>query len=78
MNFLRSFCCLFGSRCIPEDVKSTGETARREPSGPPDLGQTDAELEKTGKEQMSHMEGGEASKSVDKEATGPVPREPRP
>jgi hypothetical protein len=27
------------------------------------LGQTEAELEKTGKEQTSHMEGGDASKN---------------
>ena len=28
------------------------------------LGQTEAELEKIGKEQMSHMEGGKASKTA--------------
>lgn len=55
MNLLRSICCLFGSRC-------GGDTMRAEPSA--DLGQKEAELEKTGKEQMSHMEGGDASKTA--------------
>jgi hypothetical protein len=35
---------------------------RGEPSAPKgDLGQKEAELEKAGKEQMSHMEGGDAT-----------------
>jgi hypothetical protein len=54
MNLLRSICCLFGRRCAPEEPKSG--TAGN--SVPADLGQTEADLEKTGKEQMSHMEGG--------------------
>jgi hypothetical protein len=33
------------------------------------LGQTEAELEKTGKEQMSHMEGGKASKTAQQQPT---------
>jgi len=64
MNLLRSICCLFGSRCSPEETRSTGDTTRREPSGSADLGQTEAELERTGKKQMSHMEGGETSKGA--------------
>jgi len=68
MNLLRSICCLFGSRCTPED-KSTGDTSPAEQSAPADLGQKEAELEKTGKEQMSHMEGGGAARSK--------PRKPR-
>jgi hypothetical protein len=33
------------------------------------LGQTEAELEKIGKEQMSHMEGGKASKTAQQQPT---------
>ena len=52
MNLLRSICCLFGSRCAEEkEPKATNER-----SVAADLGQEEAELEKTGKEQMSHME----------------------
>lgn len=47
MNLLQSICCLFGNRCIPEEVKQTGGATR--PSGPADLGQTEAELERAGK-----------------------------
>ena len=53
MNLLRSICCLFGSRCAPEEAKSAGDTMRAEQSVPADLGQKEADLEKTGKEQMS-------------------------
>ena len=59
MNLLRSICCLFGSRCAPQEGKLAGA----------DLGQKEADLEKTGKEQMSHMEGGGA--------TGRKTRKPR-
>ena len=58
MNLLRSICCLFAGRCAVEEPKPTKDTMRREPLKA-DLGQT--ELEKTGKEQMSHMETGKAS-----------------
>ena len=61
MNLLRSICCLFGSRCAPEEAKSARDTMRAEQSVPADLGQEEADLEKTGKEQMSHMEGGGAT-----------------
>ena len=55
MNLLRSICCLFAGRCAGEEPK---EAVRGEPSVPKgDLGQKEADLEKTGKEQMSHMEG---------------------
>ncbi len=60
MNLLRSICCLFGSRCAEEEDKATNERPVAA-----DLGQEEAELEKTGKEQMSHMEG---------EASGGRPR----
>jgi hypothetical protein len=65
MNLLRSICCFFGGRCAVEEPKPTKETRRGEPPVPEgDLGQTEAELEKTGKEQMSHMEAGGASKAT--------------
>ena len=35
----------------------------------PNLGQEEAELEKTGKEQISHMEGGKARKPIQRQAT---------
>ena len=57
MSLLRSICCLFGSRCIPEEVKLTADKMRDETTVPADLGQKETDLEKTGKEQMSHMEG---------------------
>jgi hypothetical protein len=69
MNLLRSICCLFGNRCAPEEAKSAGDTMGAEQSVPADLGQKEADLEKTGKEQMGHMEGGGA--------TGRKPRNPR-
>jgi len=62
MNLLRSICCLFGSGCEGEEPKPTKDTMRDE--SPADLGQKEAELEKTGKEQMGHMEGGDASKTA--------------
>ena len=60
MNLVKSICCLFGSRCPPEEAKSAGDTLRAQQAGPADLGQKEADLEKAGKEQMSHMEGGGA------------------
>ena len=69
MNLLRSICCPFRSRCAPQKGKSAGDTTRAEQSVPADLGQNEANLEKTGKEQMSHMEGGGA--------TGRKTRKPR-
>ena len=69
MNLLKSICCLFGGRCAPEEADSTGDTARAEQSVPADLGQKEADLEKSGKEQMSHMKGGGAA--------GRKPRKPR-
>jgi hypothetical protein len=54
MNLFRSICCFFASRCAEEEPKPTKETVRG------DLGQTEAELEKAGKERMEHMEGEKA------------------
>jgi len=59
MNLLRSICCLFGSRCEGEEPAQIKDTMT-----PADLGQKEAKLEKTGKEQMGHMEGGDASKTA--------------
>ena len=65
MNLLRSICCAVAGRCAREEPKPTKETMRGEaPGSGGDLGQKEAELEKSGKEQMSHMEGSEAAKSV--------------
>jgi hypothetical protein len=69
MNLLRSLCCFFCGRCGLEP-KPTKETMRGEtPVSEGDLGQKEAELEKTGKEQMGHMEGGGASKSAQQQPT---------
>jgi len=57
MNLLRSICCLFGSKCAAEEPAATD----KRPAA--DLGQEEAELEKAGKEQMSHMENGDTSGS---------------
>ena len=51
MSLLRSICCLFAGRCAEDEPKPTKETVRG------DLGQTEADLEKAGKERMEHMEG---------------------
>jgi hypothetical protein len=51
MNLFRSICCLFAGRCAEDEPKPTKETVRG------DLGQTEADLEKAGKERMEHMEG---------------------
>ena len=56
MNLLRSICCLFSGRCAIEKPNPTKDTMRPE-SHKADLGQTEAELEKAGKEQMSNMTG---------------------
>jgi hypothetical protein len=57
MTLLRSICCLFAGRCAGEEPKPTKETMRDEaPVSEGDLGQTEATLEKTGKDRMGHME----------------------
>jgi hypothetical protein len=72
MNLLRSICCLFAGRCAAEEPKPTNEAVRGEPSAPKgDLGQKEAELEKAGKEQMSHMESGKVSKSAQRRPPKP-------
>jgi hypothetical protein len=51
MNLLRSICCIFAGRCAEEEPKPRKEAVGR------DLGQTEAQLEKAGKERLEHMEG---------------------
>lgn len=58
MNLLQSICGFFGSRCASEESKATNE-----PPIAADLGQEEAELEKSVKEQMSHMEGTSRAKT---------------
>jgi len=64
MSLLRAMCCLFGGRCAgePERTKESMRTAAT--SSQADLGQKEAEMEKSGKEQMSHMEGGTTAQST--------------
>ena len=58
INLLRSICCLFAGRCAVEEPEATKETMRGEPPvSEGDLGQTESDLEKSGKERMSHMKG---------------------
>jgi hypothetical protein len=52
MHLMRSICSLFGGKCT-EDTKA----AKGHPVDA-DLGQKEAELERAGKEQMSHMKTG--------------------
>ena len=51
MGLLRSICSLFSGRCAEEPKPKEQPVAA-------DLGQEEADLEKTGKEQMSHMKTG--------------------
>ena len=52
MHLMRSLCSLFGGKCT-EDTQ-----AAKEHPVAADLGQEEAELERVGKEQMSHMKTG--------------------
>jgi hypothetical protein len=56
MSLLRSICCLFSGRCAGEEPKPTTETMRREAPG--DLGQKEAERERTSEDQLRRMESG--------------------
>ena len=63
MSLLRAMCCLFGGRCAGEEPRK--ELMRSvAPGSQADLGQKEAELEKSGKDQMSHMEGGGTAKTT--------------
>lgn len=52
MQLMRSICCFFGGKCT-EDTRA----AKNQPVAA-DLGQEEAELERAGKDQMSHMKTG--------------------
>ena len=65
MSLLRSICCLFGGGCAGEEPRPKKESMRTATTASQaDLGQKEAELEKSGKEQMSHMEGGTTAKAT--------------
>ena len=53
---------------MPTKQQSTSKQSRAGKSKP-NLGQEEAELEKTGKEQMSHMGGGKANKPTQRQST---------
>ena len=53
---------------MPTKRQSTSKQSRAGKSKP-NLGQEEAKLEKTGKEQMSHMESGKASKTSRRQPT---------
>jgi hypothetical protein len=61
MNLLRSMCCFFGGRCAKEEPRPRTETTIGEAPG--DLGQREAEREKTTGDQLRHMEGGTTTTS---------------
>jgi hypothetical protein len=66
MNILQSICCLFSRGCGEQSEPTT--TRRNEsPVAKADLGQTEAGLEKSGKEQMGHMQGDEAQKPANRQ-----------
>ena len=64
MTLMRFLCCLWPGRC-PSEVR---EPPRPEQTATPttsaDLGQTEAKTEALSKEQLKHMEGGQAAKSA--------------
>ena len=60
MNILQSICCLFSRGC---GEQPTSTPRAESPGAKADLGQTEAGLERTGKEQMGHMGGDEAGDS---------------
>jgi hypothetical protein len=65
MTLLQSICCLFSRGCGEQSAPTTS-TRDESPVAKADLGQTEAGLEKTGKEHMGHMEGDEAQKPANR------------
>ncbi len=53
---------------MPTKQQSTSKQSRTGKSKP-NLGQEEAKLEKSGKEQMTHMEGGKASRTPRRQPT---------
>jgi len=58
MSLLRSICCLFAGRC--SGLEPPPPADEREERG--DLGQKEAELEKTSEDELRHMGSGEAKR----------------
>ena len=67
MNLIQSICCLFSRGCAEESQRTAGTRRNESSVSEADLGQTEAGLEKSGKEQMGHMEGDEAEKNANRE-----------
>jgi hypothetical protein len=51
--------------------RQSNQKDKRPSKSKANLGQTEAEMEKIGKEQMSHMEGGKARKTARQQSTKP-------
>jgi len=51
MSLLRSICCLFAARCSGQEPPRPAD----EREAPGDLGQKEAELEKTSEDELRHM-----------------------
>ena len=60
MSLLQSICSLFSRGCGEPSEPTTSAGRNELPAAKADLGQTEAALEKTGKDQMGHMAGDEA------------------
>jgi hypothetical protein len=67
MTLLQSICCLFSRDCREQSKPTTSARRNESPAVKADLGQTEAGLEKTGKEQMGHMEGDEDQKPANRQ-----------
>ena len=63
MNILQSICCLFSRGCDEQSGQTTSTRRNESPVAKADLGQREAGLEKSGKEQMGHMGRDEARDS---------------
>ena len=67
MNILQSICCLFSRGCGEQSEPTTSTRRNESPVAKADLGQREAGLEKSGKEQMGHMGGDEAQKLANRQ-----------
>jgi hypothetical protein len=66
MNLLGSMCCLFAGRCDGEAARPVKAPLSRADLGQKEAGveKKEADLERLSEEQLRHMEGGRAAKSV--------------
>ena len=55
MTLLQVMCCFLGGRCAEEEPRRRTDTSREQ--APADLGQREAEREKTSEDQLGRMEG---------------------